>query len=528
MTLFKTKLSSVLLTSCLVFGCNVAWANEITLTRDEDEIVMRGTLLRYEDGYYVIKTSLGQMTVNSAMVECTGDACPKTDGIDANFRIAGSDTIGIELMPLLIKGMAAQNGTAVGNERSQGGHLSTMTAVKDNGRGDKDFTAVVEARGSSSGFQALLSETADLAMSSRPIKSEEHQALLNAGAGDMRSRAQEHVIAADGIIISLNPENPVDQLTEAEIAALLSGRITNWRQVGGEDVPVKVYTRNGQSGTSEMIKSRFLNPQNASFARSSKVVLGNAEMAEGIFLDKGAIGYLSAGYDTDTKPVAITSRCGITTMPSEFTIKTEEYPLQRRLYVYHRNGELPQTVKALLSYTSSDAAAGSIEKAGFVSWNIVQQSQQDIAQALRSQITDTQSPTEQNLARALYIDLLEWDRLSSTFRFQTGSSILDNLSQQKLVRLANYIVNLPAGSEITLTGFTDSDGAFNANQRLSEGRAMSVREQLEVLLKGTDVLDRVKINVKGYGPLNAVACNDDYLAQGLNRRVEVWVRPNNG
>ena len=149
------------------------------------------------------------------------------------------------------------------------------------------------------------------------------------------------------------------------------------------------------------------------------------------------------------------------------------------------------------------------------------------AASVRAAIDDTNSPSEKTLMRELYIDLQEWERLSTTFRFRSGSSTLDNASQRDLLTLAGHLSENGAGLEIALVGFTDSDGPSDANTALGLKRASTVREKLRTIAGGSGI-DISGIGLKSYGELNPVACNTDYVGQRLNRRVEVWVRKGGG
>ncbi|WP_208350153.1 phosphate ABC transporter substrate-binding/OmpA family protein [Pseudaestuariivita rosea] len=501
-----------------------AQADTVRLVSVQDGVDLSGRLLSYNNGFYVVETSAGQVTVNSAFVDCMG-ACPEKPQTDTSttFSVAGSDTIGLELMPLLIKGLAAQEYQAVNDKRTNNGHVINLNVIDDQGSGDTAFNANITARGSSTGFRALLDKSAVLAMSSRPIKNSEAQLLRDAGAGDMRAASQEHAIAADGIVVAIHPNNPVDSLTEQQIGDLLTGKIANWSDVGGPNIPVKVYTRDPRSGTAATIQSTFFE-NGRYFSTNATLVEGNGEMAQAIFNDPGAIGYLGVGHKADTKPVAIKSVCGIATPADAFFIKTEEYPLQRRLFLYNRQETLPEPVKELVAFSSSNRASSAIEKAGFVSWTVSSRPQIDAAVNLQANILEMQSPAQLQLAADLYMDMRDWDRLSATFRFRSGTSILDNVSENKLLRLAEYIIGLPEGAQVRLVGFSDSDGAFDANKRLSEARALAVEEKLRQVMAGTNALDKVRVSTKGFGELSPVACNEDYKTKGLNRRVEAWVK----
>jgi phosphate transport system substrate-binding protein len=111
-------------------------------------------------------------------------------------------------------------------------------------------------------------------------------------------------------------------------------------------------------------------------------------------------------------------------------------------------------------------------------------------------------------------------RLSVTFRFNTGSTSLDNRAIEDVGRLAEYIrANPDEAKRIMLFGFADPQGNFDLNLELSRGRALQVANALSAL--GIAVQQS---QVYGFGVIAPVSCSDSDAALEKNRRVEVWVR----
>jgi phosphate transport system substrate-binding protein len=569
-----------------VIGASPALAEKVTLKSEDGYISVTGELISFENGFYTIRSNLGLIGVPASRVTCSGEACPDLtvaaavapeaaapegvappaepsvaarandtppepapapvvgapvvtasadavpagdlpvyetyDPAEIDFSIKGSDTVGDELMPLLIKGAAESLGAVI-DRKEVGERQSVHTALAAEGAGDPLFSVFLEDKGSSTSFKGLLDGSAEIGMSSRPVKPEEIEAFLAAGLGDPTSFEQEHAIAIDGLLIVVNPQNPVSGLSFDQVSRLLSGAIENWSELGGPDLPVTVHTRNTDSGTYATIVDTFLKPYDREMSPEANVVSGNAQLTDAVFADPGAIGYVGFAYQKDSKPVDIVADCGTAATPSSFSAKTGEYPLQRTLYLYHAEAALSPMAAALVDYATSDAATSFVEKSGFIGYNLEVQPMTRQAEILRAQIEVTTSPSELALMTDLAADMGEWDRLSSTFRFKTGSSRLENQSRRDLERLAAFIVAEGAGREFAFVGFTDSDGPVEANRRLGLARATAMRAELQAIM-APDVFAGLSIEVKGYGEINPVGCNTDFAGQRLNRRVEVWMR----
>jgi phosphate transport system substrate-binding protein len=131
---------------------------------------------------------------------------------------------------------------------------------------------------------------------------------------------------------------------------------------------------------------------------------------------------------------------------------------------------------------------------------------------------------EGNVIRTLLAQMIQFDRLSSTFRFRLGSSSLDERARLDMERLTHYLEAMPSGTTIAMVGFTDDIGAFESNQRLSQQRAQSVADELRAYAGSR--LAGIQITVNGFGEIAPSACNNSENGRGINRRVEVWIDKN--
>ena len=118
--------------------------------------------------------------------------------------------------------------------------------------------------------------------------------------------------------------------------------------------------------------------------------------------------------------------------------------------------------------------------------------------------------------------MADHDRLSTTFRFRTGSSKLDERAVIDMERLTTYLESQGPGTRIKLVGFTDSVGAFQSNQILAEGRASQVMAELAAY--AGDRLADVEMSTAAFGEIAPSACNVSDSGRAINRRVEVWIQ----
>lgn len=496
-------------------------AQEVTLRSEDGTVNLVGDFVEFTDNNYVIRTGLGDLRISAARVRCEGAACPDVGTTEADVAIAGDDTVGVGIMPLLISGFAANLGAeaTVTTTGQEGQILAEL--VGDEGFGDPIGSYLVTSTSSSNAFQSLLDNSAKIGMSARRILPAEARALRDAGAGNMIDPNQEHIIALDSLIVITHPDNTVDQMTTDQLRGIYSGQITNWSEVGGEDAPITVVERPEDSATRAVFADRVIGDAGVSSPANSVEIETNNETAAFVNNNPGAIGYVGFAFQRGAKPLTLVNECGLTMTPDAFSARTEEYDLQRFLYLYSRQDTVDAGTTALLEYATSNDADEVISKAGFIDLGVDRRAQpmeSDRAQQLLDPNVDA---FEGGVMRQMLSQMVDYDRLSTTFRFRTGSSALDPRGLLNMQRLAEYLETQPDGTKVLMVGFTDEVGAFESNRELSIGRAQQVLATLQEF--AGDRLDNIQFSATGFGEVAPSACNSSENGRRINRRVEVWI-----
>jgi phosphate transport system substrate-binding protein len=224
----------------------------------------------------------------------------------------------------------------------------------------------VTGGGSGTGIAALINGTVDLANASRQIKTEELEEAESNGINPV-----EFVIARDAIAVIVHLDNPVDELTLQQISDIYSGKITNWQEVGGEDRPIVLLSRETNSGThvyflEEVI--RLGQSDNKTLFSPDTLLLPSSEgIGVEVRQNPNAIGYDGLGYVTsDMKTIAVSRGPGEPYYPPTVeTVNTGQYPIARDLYIYTA-GEPQGQIKAYLEWILSPAAQEIVLELGFV------------------------------------------------------------------------------------------------------------------------------------------------------------------
>ena len=189
----------------------------------------------------------------------------------------------------------------------------------------------VTGGGSGVGIAALINGTTDIAAASRPIKTSEVDKLKARFA----STGYAFPIARDGLSVYLHTSNPVKELTLAQLQDIYTGKLTNWKQVGGKDAPIVLYSRENSSGTYTYFKDNVL--MGKDYSPRAQTLQGTAAVVNAVSKDPNGIGYGGAAYAKSIKFAAVKKDAkSQAVLPSLETVRTGQYPITRYLYLYTR------------------------------------------------------------------------------------------------------------------------------------------------------------------------------------------------
>ena len=205
----------------------------------------------------------------------------------------------------------------------------------------------VTGGGSGTGISALINGTTDICNSSRPMKASEKEKLKQRYA----TLGVEIKAARDGLAVYVNDNNAVKELTLDQLKDIYTGKITNWKDVGGNDAKIILYSRENNSGTYVYFKDNVL--KGADYAANAQNMPGTASVVNAVAKDKNGIGYGGAAYGKGIKYVSVKKDAATPGYePTVENIKAGLYPITRYLYLYTRSrptGALKEYIDWILS-----------------------------------------------------------------------------------------------------------------------------------------------------------------------------------
>lgn len=243
--------------------------------------------------------------------------------------IKGSNTFGEELAPRLI---------------SEYGKLKPEVVID------------LESKGSGSGILALLDRTCDIAASSRTMNEDEMRMARSRGIV-----LRNHTIGYYGVAVVVHPDNPVRNLSDAQVRDLFTGAVTNWKELGGPDAPVNLLIRDPVSGT--YLGFQELAMERKPYAASARTFTSYHAIAAAVKADPYAVGYVGMTLAAHDGVRAVTIN---RVAPTATSVAKQEYPYARQLRFYTDKKSLSPAAKAFISFVRSVPGQQVLEELGFV------------------------------------------------------------------------------------------------------------------------------------------------------------------
>jgi len=227
-------------------------------------------------------------------------------------------------------------------------------------------SVAVTGGGSGTGIAALFSNTCDIAELSRELKAEEIEMAKQKGF-----QPKQITVALDGLAVVVHPANPLSQLTMDQLAAIFSGSVSNWKEIGGSDLPIVVLSREVNSGTHVYFKEHVLRrnrkESQVEFAPTALMLPSSQAIADEVAQNPGAIGYYGMGYISVKEKALAIAKDGNSpfVQPTIENVVSNAYPISRPLLMVSR-GEPKGLVADFINFVLGVEGQKIVAKIDFV------------------------------------------------------------------------------------------------------------------------------------------------------------------
>ncbi|MEM6386020.1 MAG: OmpA family protein [Pseudomonadota bacterium] len=473
-------------------------AEPVRLSDAEGTLQIEGTLISRDGELYRIDTAFGPVTVDAGALTCSGAGCPDPTDLIVRATVGGNEELVHRLFPALLEVFA---------------DARSWNSVR---LFHADEHVIWELRERETSRLVAIFEVKALSLEDTRKGLRDGELTLGLSFDESESDMRHDVVALDALVPAVAPDNPRAMVTLSQLSYLLSGEGASWARLGGPSVPVSVHVPSSLEVDPSVFGLDTL-PSNLETHPSV------SQLADTVARNSAAIGLVPYSSLGNAVPLIVSGSCGLATPATRDTLRAEDYPLTQPVFLNSVGADHPKVVRDLIAFSRSAAVQPIIRATGFVDQAIgrigFEQQGDRIASAVLSAGDDPERVAE---VRDMIGVLLGGERLTLTFRFRDGESTLDPQSTSNVQRLADAISDgLFDGQDIIFVGFSDGIGDPDANLRLSERRARSVRRAVSARLPETEVA----LDVAAFGELMPMACDDAPWGGRVNRRVEVWIKP---
>lgn len=217
----------------------------------------------------------------------------------------------------------------------------------------------VTGGGTGIGVAGLINKITDIANASRPLNDKERESIKKVWGKEPK----EIKIALDGITIYVNPSNPINEISLEQLKGIYTGKLRSWKELGWEDKPIVIYTRENNSGTYVFFKEHVLN--NEDYTNRAQSLPGTGGIVNAVSKEKYAIGYGGIAYSKGVKILAVKKDNKTKAyLPTEENIRKGLYPISRYLYMYTCIYDDPD-VKSFIDWVLSPEGQKIVSQVGY-------------------------------------------------------------------------------------------------------------------------------------------------------------------
>ncbi|WP_165767253.1 substrate-binding domain-containing protein [Parendozoicomonas haliclonae] len=421
-------------------------------------------------------------------------AFPAFGGAPHLFEIHGSNTVGARLAPVLVEAYLQDQGCQQVEISQQSTNYETLVTCLSS----SPTTSIrIVSKGSSTGFDALNNNEAQIVASSRKIREQEVAALAN--YGDLSAPESEHVIALNAVNIIVNNTNPLNALTLSDTAKLFKGLYGNWTRLEGSNQTVTIMARDKKSGTRTVFENVVMGSGNPIYYQH-KSFTSNDELSKAVANNKGAVGFVGFSNNPRNKVLALSITKDRQIKPDQASILTEDYPLSNRLYFYMPADTSNEEARRFYQFIKSSDHSKLVTDAGFIPATI-----------------NTIPVSYEGLSTRYKRATVGYQRLSTNIRFSPSGKVIDNFGLQSIEKIVEFMEN--NNGSLLLIGFY----GLSEGNRSREFSAVKAKQVSAALVKAG--ISRSRILVRGLGSRHLLSPGRTKQDDMRNIRVEAWFKP---
>ncbi|MEL6957451.1 MAG: OmpA family protein [Pseudomonadota bacterium] len=477
----------------------------VVFRSDDNGVALEGRFVAFDGTHATLLLTSGPATFRVDGMSCDGVACPDLEAFTPTFRVVADERLVTRLLLPLIEAYLRDTGLRPVETNA------TIIELSDEDRAKIAFD--VRSMTFDEALNSFEAHRVDALITSQRLGPDTLAVMEAAGLGQLERGMQARVLALDAVVPVASPFSGRTEISMSELVSELASKGQFELHASRDTVALL----NGFERQVMALAGEGLRMPDVTYQNHSELVAGvaNAETA---------LALVPFGNTGLAQPLRITGPCGVSSEATFLSLKSEDYPLTLPVMLYLPQRAQHPEIEAFLNWLRSPAAQLVIRRAGFADMAASPVPLADQGDRLANAILQAGSDVELGELQRMVRVLKPRIRMSTTFRFEPGSTRLDGPSRSNILQLAQSVRDGRfSGRDLMLVGFSDARGPALANRDLASARAEAVRRALLAALAGA-VPENVLLQTESFGEALPMACDDTVWGQQINRRVELWVR----
>lgn len=488
----------------------VALAEQVTLKSTSSSVELIGELKSFDSEVYVLETDLGTLEVDARTVTCAGAACPKIESLASEFSILGNRALMNQLLVPLLESYSFSLDAKI------------ETDVEPSAKSSMSITA-------QDGLEIAKIETfseppIDLKID---ISTLQNALVISSGSAEMLSRSNGETdlipIAADALVAITSEINSVRSITLDGLRNVLSGSITNWKDIGGPDADINIYLPSQNTDLAQIAKGMGFDISKIDPAERFDDF---EELSKATSGDPYGLGITNFANLRTAKALPIRGSCGAYVRPSAFNISSGSYPATFYHYLQSKSETPPIFAREFLDYLNSPQARAMIDRQGYPSLSVFENGLENQGNRITHGLLATSKTVPVTDYRSMLSTFNGARQLSTVLRTKADSVTLAPQSKAALETLISELfLGNYADQVLMIVGFTGFSGDTDLNTQVSKIAADLIAQHI----KDTDssgLLADLQIETYGFGEASPLTCENSAQGIAINNRVEIWVKDN--
>lgn len=510
------------------------FAQDVELRSPDEFISVEGEIVDFNGVMLRVQTSVGAVSVPASEVICYGEGCllalatndfgltaeafegvvveaePTVETLSDSFTVSFDAPAFDGLYQTVAAAFSVASDTATTTTQNPSGEIAL-----ESGEGDQTASLTMAPNGS----------VGDINVQSVSLNGTAPAAYDSPSDWATREALSHQLMGLQSFSVVVAPTANVSELSINDVAGIFAGEITNWSQIGGADVNILPLQMPENSQIGKDVMRLIMEPAGKDIAGNVLTMADEAGIVTSINQFPGSVSVVSSASANEDVTVAVSGSCGVSVLPTPFSIVSGDYPLVRPIMAVYSQTPNTTLVTEMVDFASTDVAQTLLAREGFIDHNAIVLDAAVKNARLTGLLAASLDDAERVAAAEMFQALFGADRLSPTLIGGATSGPEGGWNRAMFVKLLDVLADPSnAGRDLVFVGFGESTAGSEAAIAASASAAEEMQSAFRRFAGGAIATAGFSLSSTGFGSVSPVTCIDGQVDGSASTRIEVWIR----